>query len=308
VFKSDSITVLIPAKNAGKTLDIAIEDISKQKGVDIKIIIANDNSSDDTLHIIKEYQRYIENIRVIEVPRPGGIVAGRNLLLKAVDTEYLAWLDADDGWNNQKKLYHQINFLKKNNNYALVGDGKINGILLENFKSKKYYFPLKNEDIQARLIFKNAFIMSSIVARTNMVQNTVFNPAYEYLEDYLWIREIAYNHPVANIMIGGTVHFISTKQQQQEKDDKYLVYAKEIELLKEGLEKYKVLLSEAEYCLVANFVRRNKKIDKITYQNLNKLIKRLIKDLTAQNINNEALKGFFFTVKLRMLRCRYLYF
>jgi glycosyltransferase involved in cell wall biosynthesis len=64
---------------------------------DVEIIIADANSTDNTLKIIKEYTNKL-NIKVI----PGGLPAiGRNLGAKQSQSKYLLFIDADVvlGWN-----------------------------------------------------------------------------------------------------------------------------------------------------------------------------------------------------------------
>jgi len=299
------ISILIPAKNAAATIHIAIEDAIKQEQVDWHIIIANDGSTDETQTIIDSYLEYTDRITVLQIAQPGGIVAGRNALLNAVQTPYLAWLDADDGWPRADKLIRQIAFLEKHKDHALVGDGKVNGVFLENLRQKVFHFPLLNEDIQLRLLFKNAFIMSSLVARTAMVKDILFDKEMEYLEDYFWVQQIAKQHKVANMALKGTLHFISSTKTQQEKDTKYKVYQKETVLLQNSLAQNGVELKKNDAALLAYFVRRNKKLSSQEFRHLKELLSALKSGLITAGFNKEVISGFFFDIKVRAWRCRY---
>lgn len=300
------ISILIPAKNAVKTLHIAIEDATQQAGVDWQILIANDGSTDGTLDLIKEYQQHFNGIEVIDVPKPGGIVAGRNLLLERVNTPYLAWLDSDDGWPRADKLKGQIEFLQNNPEHALVGDGKVRGVFLEDLRQKNFRYPLKNEDIQLRLLFKNAFIMSSIVARTDMVKSIRFNPDMEYLEDYVWVQQVASGYKVANMVLGGTLHFISSAKEQDGKDQRYDVYAKEAILLEQSLAKVNCKLSSENAAFLADFVRRNRPLTSEGSTELKQIIRQVTADLIALGYKKSIVNGFFWDVQLRRLKCRWL--
>jgi len=299
------VSILIPARNAEKTLHIAIEDATQQEGVDWQIIIANDNSTDGTVQVIEDYQAHFENIAMIDIPAPGGIVAGRNALLQKVDTPFIAWLDADDGWPRKDKLRRQIDFLEKNKAYALVGDAKVKGVFLSNLKQKNFRFPLTNEDLQVRLIFKNAFIMSSIVARADLAKKVPFDPEMEYLEDYVWVQGMAKEHKVANMVLGGTLHFIGTPEQQKEKDDQYTVYNKEAHLLKVQFLNNGFRLEE-EYALLADFVRRNRNLDATESNQLKGLIQNVSHQLINAGYKKSAVNGFFWDVNMRRLKCRWL--
>jgi glycosyltransferase involved in cell wall biosynthesis len=301
-----TISILIPAKNAAETIHIAIEDAMHQEGVDWQILIANDGSTDDTVKTVKEYQEFTDKIILVEVDQPGGIVAGRNLLISMVDTTYLAWLDADDGWPRKDKLSRQIKFLETNKDHAMVGDGKVSGVYLENLRQRNFRFPIANKDIQTRLLFKNSFIMSSIVARTEMVKHIVFDKEWEYLEDYVWVQQIANKFNVANSVLGATLHFISTSSQQQGKDEMYEVYQKEANLLLNSLTSNGVYIDRKDAEVLAFFVRRNKKLNGSQSQHLKQLIKDISGQLVTNGFSKSNVKGFFYDINLRRLRCRWL--
>ena len=300
------ITVLIPAKNAESTLEIAIQDALMQEKVNVQVMIANDNSKDATESIVQKYVQAGHPIQLFQVPKPGGIVAGRNILLSECKTNFLAWLDADDGWSRKDKLFRQIQFLQKNPNYALVGDAKVRGIFSDTFKQQWYRFPRENEDIQLRLHFKNAFINSSIVGRTSIVKSFSFDQDFEYLEDYVWVSEIAKHHPVGNTTLASTVHFIHPITIQNEKDDKYEVYHKEALLLQKRLTAYGMEISKDQGYLLSYFCRRNKPLNGHQYRQLLSLIKQVSHGLQSAGFSKSSVDGFFFDIKLRALKCRYL--
>lgn len=300
-----SISVLIPAKNAAKTIHIAIEDALLQEGVDCHIYIANDNSTDGTMTVIESYMEQTDQITVLNVPAPGGIVAGRNMLLQRVKTPFLAWLDADDGWSRKDKLQKQIAFLTKNPEMALVGDAKINCLYMPYFKQKIVRFPLFNKDIQIRLLFKNSFIMSSIVARTAMVCKFTFNPNMEYLEDYAWVKNIALQHPVRNLALGGTLHLIHAEDTQHQKNAQYQVYEKESKILQDSFAKEGLVLGEKESKNLSFFVRRNKKLNADEAIALRKSIKNTSQSLIAAGHQKTDVNAFFSNIKLRIIKCRW---
>ena len=302
---SSAISILIPAKNAEETIHIAIEDALMQQGIDLRIIVANDNSTDDTVKIIKAYQENHSNIKIINTPEPGGIVAGRNALLKACETPYLAWLDADDGWPRKDKLKRQIEFLDKNTECAVVGDGKVKGVYLESLRQKTFRFPLSYEDIKARLLFKNAFIMSSLVCKTELVKDINFQTEMEYLEDYVWVMDIAKIYQLRNITLGGTLHFIHPEKKQEVKHENYRVFEKEASLLFDQVSNLGIEINEKEAYFLSQFFRRNFPLSKSKFKLLHTLLHSLKKELVSKGYDKESLSGLFFDVKLRALKCRW---
>jgi glycosyltransferase involved in cell wall biosynthesis len=88
------LTIIIPCKNEGSYIKRTLRSISKQIGIeDTKIIIADANSTDDTLLKIDAARLlYGLNIEVIE----GGPVAiGRNSGAFKATTPYILFMDAD---------------------------------------------------------------------------------------------------------------------------------------------------------------------------------------------------------------------
>ena len=125
--------------------------------------------------------------------------------------------------------------------------------------------------------------MSSIVARTAIVKDIPFDPENEYLEDYVWVKTIANLHPVANMALGATLHFISSQTQQQQKDEKYGVIEKEAVLLQNFLTEKGISIAFKDAQLLANFVRRNQKLDAATAKKLRSIIQGLSQEL-SQNV------------------------
>ena len=64
--KEPKISVIIPIYNGGKYLKNSLESVQNQKFKDIEIIIIDDNSSDDSLKIIRSYIRKDKRIKLIK--------------------------------------------------------------------------------------------------------------------------------------------------------------------------------------------------------------------------------------------------
>ncbi len=96
------VTAIIPAYNAEKYIEEAICSVLGQT-VKCKLIVVDDASKDNTLYIAKKYQAdYPEQVRVIEKKQNEGVSAARNDAVRFADTQYIAFLDADDWWSEDK--------------------------------------------------------------------------------------------------------------------------------------------------------------------------------------------------------------
>lgn len=86
------ISVVMPTFNAEKYVHEAIESVLKQTFVDFEFIIVDDDSTDNTLEIIRSYKD--KRIRVIE--NKHNFVDSLNRGLNAASGKYIARMDADD--------------------------------------------------------------------------------------------------------------------------------------------------------------------------------------------------------------------
>lgn len=93
-------TIIIPMYNSGKTIAKAIESIVKQYHKEFKLMICDDGSTDNSISIVKEYQKKYDYIFLEKLPHKGASHA-RNHGIKNTDTEALLFLDSDDIYKDQ---------------------------------------------------------------------------------------------------------------------------------------------------------------------------------------------------------------
>lgn len=92
---SPIVSVIIPCYNVEKYLRQCLDSVINQTLKDIEIICVDDESSDGTLEILKEYQKKDNRLKVI-TQKNAGAGAARNNGLKAAKGQYLSFLDSDD--------------------------------------------------------------------------------------------------------------------------------------------------------------------------------------------------------------------
>jgi len=105
-----TVSVIMPAYNAAKTIAASIESVLAQTYTNWELIIVNDGSTDDTVRVIAPYLRD-SRVKLINLERNQGLPAARNLGAERASGDYIAFLDADDLWlpaKLEKQLkYHQ---------------------------------------------------------------------------------------------------------------------------------------------------------------------------------------------------------
>jgi glycosyltransferase involved in cell wall biosynthesis len=112
------VTVIIPCYNAERYLAETINSVLAQTYDSFRIIAVNDGSSDNTAAILTGYS---EKVTVLEHSdgKNHGQAAALNLGLSCTDSEYIAFIDADDLWHSDK-LRKQVELLDNNRDVDLV--------------------------------------------------------------------------------------------------------------------------------------------------------------------------------------------
>ncbi len=104
------ISVIIPAYNVEKYIGACLDSVLAQEGVDLEIIVVDDESTDSTRDIIRRYARQHSCIKALYC-KHGGPSAARNTALRHSTGEWLAMVDGDDmlAPGALKKMLHAAN-------------------------------------------------------------------------------------------------------------------------------------------------------------------------------------------------------
>lgn len=105
-----TVSVVIPAHNAVKTIGRALTSVASQGLKDIEVVVVDDASEDGTSQEALKYQTLPLEIKVFNTGRNTGASAARNLGIDRARGEIIAFLDADDEWLDMK-LSHQVKAL-----------------------------------------------------------------------------------------------------------------------------------------------------------------------------------------------------
>ncbi len=100
------ISCIVPVFNGERYLKEALDSIRAQTYRPLEIIVADDGSTDGTAAIVAGYG---EEVRYLWQTNAGP-AAARNLGLRAVQGEFVAFLDADDLWHPEKLARQMARF------------------------------------------------------------------------------------------------------------------------------------------------------------------------------------------------------
>lgn len=108
------VSVVVVTYNRAHFLKEALDSIQRQTFNDYEIIVVDDGSTDNTKEIVEQYKgiRYIYQ-------EHGGISKARNTAVKAAKGKWIATLDSDDLWKEQK-LQKQMDYLQAHPDCRIV--------------------------------------------------------------------------------------------------------------------------------------------------------------------------------------------
>ena len=186
------ITVIIPVYNREQTIQRAIDSVLCQSHAPEKIIVVDDSSSDRTGEILKGYG---DSITVITLPVNTGPSKARNEGIRHAQTEWIAFLDSDDCWK-QDKLKKQVAFLKRFPFYQILQSEEIwirNGKRVNPHKHHtKPEGWIWDASLERCLLSPSGVLLRKSLLR----QYGNFDEGLPVCEDYdLWLK-ISRHHPV----------------------------------------------------------------------------------------------------------------
>lgn len=182
-----SISVIIPCYNSADTIFKCISSVLDQTFLPKEIIVIDDGSTDETSSIVKDLIiNNNSNVDVILLHQTNsGPSVARNFGTSRSTSSWIAFLDSDDYWLNEK-LQIQVDFLKANNRFVLLGNNNLNG-----FTHKEITFNM--------LLKHNYFQTSSVIVEKNILLDFPFNINQKYSEDYFTWLQICYKHKICLI-------------------------------------------------------------------------------------------------------------
>ena len=184
------VSVIIPVFNSVNTIERAIQSTQNQ-GVKTEVIIVDDGSNDGSQEFIKHLvTQYDGHFRFISSETNLGASGARNLALKTVETEYVAFLDADDLWL-ENKLVAQLKVAKSDREIVMVtcDSFKVSpqGRVLS--RGHAYRKPVEGYDGWRTLLSYNFMPTPTVLTKIDAIKKAgYFDPNLEVGEDLdLWL-------------------------------------------------------------------------------------------------------------------------
>lgn len=176
-----NISVIIPTYNRSTHILKALKSVQNQSLKAFEIIVVDDGSTDDTKEILKD-----KNIIYIRQENQG-VSSARNAGIKNAKSDWIAFLDSDDIWDQNKLQEHKNLHMQHKTMLASFTNEK----WIRNGKEIK----LKNHQKKAHANFENSLSLCKIGASTFFCHKSLFKTVGYFdtnflaCEDYdLWLR------------------------------------------------------------------------------------------------------------------------
>lgn len=194
------VSIITPAFNAAGMIRDTIESVRKQTYQNWEMVIVDDKSTDETVNIIKEIAVQDERIQLIcletNTGYPGLV---KNVALKHIRGELIAFLDADDTWL-PCKLQEQVKCME-DSSVDLCYSG---GVFVDgNLNPRSKFMPRYGEGwIFDRLLAQYEINNQTVLVRHSSIARLpkpFFNPTLRIGEDYDFFMRIASSGTLASL-------------------------------------------------------------------------------------------------------------
>lgn len=309
------ISVIVPVYNTAKFLDRCIESILNQSYDNFELILINDGSTDNSVEIIKKFEKQDKRIIFIN-NNNNGVSETRNIGLRNAKGEYIQFVDSDD-YINEDMLIDTLKLLEKNKS-----DLVITGLYLDIEKDNRVNTSIQTYDYKESTNKREIAVdvlnrldgtyinspINKLYKRSIIIENNIFmDKSIDLGEDYIF--NIMYLKYCQKVIFSDKCYYhywmkiennLTFRFRENKLDLMRLMYEKTADYFKEsGLEKreYSGLNNIYVKWMYSSFIDLNNKgcnfnyKEKIDYlkQEISKN-KYIIKETTDLNMTLKVLK------------------
>jgi len=162
------VSIVMPCFNAAATVAASVASARAQSYRPIEIIAVDDESRDDTLAVLQRAAG--ADLTVIALPANGGAGAARNRAIAAAKGKYIAFLDSDDTWT-EDKLERQIPLLESHPAMVMAGcHAEVLRLTGEREAVNGARVPPQGPEAWRAMLHHSFYVPSEIVVRTDIAR------------------------------------------------------------------------------------------------------------------------------------------
>jgi glycosyltransferase involved in cell wall biosynthesis len=187
-------SVVITNYNHEKYIGKCISSVLNQTFKNFELIIIENNSSDNSMKIIKSFKD--KRIKIFKINNGGIIAKSRNLGIKKSKSHWIAFLDSDDFWFKKKLEIVRKKILENKNNHIHTNNERYKFEKIKKYQSSRLNEKLnldKKNFFQELILNGNKLSLSATVVNKNFLKknNIFFREKRNFVtaEDYdFWLN------------------------------------------------------------------------------------------------------------------------
>jgi len=177
------VSVIMPAYNSSKTIGATIDSVLKQTYGDYEIIVIDDGSKDDTAAIVEGKAASDDRIKFYKNEKNIGVSDTRNRAISLSSGEWIAFLDSDDLWR-EDKLERQLKLASESNadiiysSYAMIdidGNKKCNDFIVDEHTNFK------------KMLVRNEIGCLTVLVKRSAIADFKFMGEFAHEDYVLWL-------------------------------------------------------------------------------------------------------------------------
>jgi glycosyltransferase involved in cell wall biosynthesis len=176
--KRPTVSVIIPTFRRADLVSRAISSVLRQTFEDLELIVVDDASPDNTREVVQAISD--PRVRYVRHERNRGLPAVRNTGVRNAAGEFIAFLDDDDEWRDDK-LEKQLQAIKLHD--VVVCAYQVNGRTVTHYRKST----ISSMDLRQG----NQFPPSGWLAKTSVLKEVLFDETVRQGEDWDTLIRIA---------------------------------------------------------------------------------------------------------------------
>jgi glycosyltransferase involved in cell wall biosynthesis len=102
-------SIIVPVYNRSKLVGETLDSILEQSFEEFEVLVVDDESTDDSLEVLRDYAKRDNRVKVIALSENQGRCAARNAGIKAAKGNWICHLDSDDFYyNNHLQTFYDL--------------------------------------------------------------------------------------------------------------------------------------------------------------------------------------------------------
>ena len=186
--KTSKVSVIIPVYNGASYLVETVESVQKSTYKNFEIILVDHGSKDKSKGLCHRLEKKYKNVNFYWFKKNRGLTSSLNYAVKKAKGEFIARINQDDIMM-PNRLKEQVNFLKENPEYVVVG-GDIT-LFDENYRFvDNISFPKSDSDIRNQWLLMSPYADPTVMYRKDAYLKTKGYQKYFWPADdvHMWYQ------------------------------------------------------------------------------------------------------------------------